>query len=140
MSPAGTRYSQLPRRPATAGQVPPRRGGGEAIPCGCARVCSPPAYVQRAAEYAAGRVAICTVIGFPNGYNAAPIKAAEATHAVLSGAAEIDMVVHLGWGKDGLFGQVLAEIQAVTAARQGRGREGLHATWRTNPEVTWRLV
>ena len=80
----------------------------------------PPAYVQRAAEYAAGRVPICTVIGFPNGYNAAPIKAAEATHAVLSGAAEIDMVVNLGWVKDGLFGQVLAEIQAVKAACQGR--------------------
>ena len=83
-------------------------------------MCIPPAYVQRAAEYAAGRVPICTVIGFPNGYNAAPIKAAEATHAVLSGAAEIDMVVNLGWVKDGLFGQVLAEIQAVKAACQGR--------------------
>ena len=53
----------------------------EGIHYGCASVCIPPAYVQRAAEYAAGRVAICTVIGFPNGYNAAPIKAAEATHA-----------------------------------------------------------
>ena len=92
----------------------------EGIHYGCASVCIPPAYVQRAAEYAAGRVAICTVIGFPNGYNAAPIKAAEATHAVLSGAAEIDMVVNLGWVKDGLFGQVLAEIQAVKAACQGR--------------------
>ena len=50
----------------------------EGIHYGCASVCIPPAYVQRAAEYAAGRVAICTVIGFPNGYNAAPIKAAEA--------------------------------------------------------------
>ena len=92
----------------------------EGLEYGCASVCIPPAYVQRAAEYAAGRVAICTVIGFPNGYNAAPIKAAEATHAVLSGAAEIDMVVNLGWVKDGLFGQVLAEIQAVKAACQGR--------------------
>ena len=92
----------------------------EGIHYGCASVCIPPAYVQRAAEYAAGRVAICTVIGFPNGYNAAPIKAAEATHAVLSGAAEIDMVVNLGWVKDGLFDQVLAEIQAVKAACQGR--------------------
>ena len=92
----------------------------DAVRFHCASVCIPPAYVQRAAEYAAGRVAICTVIGFPNGYNAAPIKAAEATHAVLSGAAEIDMVVNLGWVKDGLFGQVLAEIQAVKAACQGR--------------------
>ena len=75
----------------------------EGIHYGCASVCIPPAYVQRAAEYAAGRVAICTVIGFPNGYNAAPIKAAEATHAVLSGAAEIDMVVNLGWVKDCLL-------------------------------------
>ena len=78
----------------------------EGIHYGCASVCIPPAYVQRAAEYAAGRVAICTVIGFPNGYNAAPIKAAEATHAVLSGAAEIDMVVNLGWVK----GRVLKVI------------------------------
>ena len=92
----------------------------EGIHYGCASVCIPPAYVQRAAEYAAGRVAICTVIGFPNGYNAAPIKAAEATHAVLSGAAEIDMVVNLGWVKDGLYDQVEAEIRAVKNACQGR--------------------
>lgn len=87
---------------------------------GCASVCIPASYVKQAAEYVAGKLPICTVIGFPNGYNAAPIKAAEATHAVLSGAAEIDMVVNLGWVKDGLFGQVLAEIQAVKAACQGR--------------------
>lgn len=87
---------------------------------GCASVCIPASYVKQAAEYVAGKLPICTVIGFPNGYNAAPIKAAEATHAVLSGAAEIDMVVNLGWVKDGLFDQVLAEIQAVKAACQGR--------------------
>ena len=97
-----------------------RRIVDEGIQYGCASVCIPPAYVKQAAQYAAGRVPICTVIGFPNGYNAAPIKAAEATHAVLSGAAEIDMVVNLGWVKDGLFDQVLAEIQAVKAACQGR--------------------
>ena len=72
----------------------------EGIHYGCASVCIPPAYVQRAAEYAAGRVAICTVIGFPNGYNAAPIKAAEATHAVLSGA---------GFGDEGCLAHFFGE-------------------------------
>ena len=54
----------------------------EGIAYGCASVCIPPSYVQQAAEYAAGRVPICTVIGFPNGYSTAPIKAAEASNAV----------------------------------------------------------
>ena len=68
---------------------------------GCASVCIPPAYVKQAAQYAAGRVPICTVSGFPNGYSTAPIKAAEASNAVGNGAQEIDMVVNLGWVKDG---------------------------------------
>ena len=66
-----------------------RRIVDEGIQYGCASVCIPPAYVKQAAQYAAGRVPICTVIGFPNGYSTAPIKAAEASNAVGNGAQEI---------------------------------------------------
>lgn len=97
-----------------------RRIVEEGIHYGCASVCIPASYVSQAAQYAQGQVPICTVIGFPNGYSTAPMKAAEATNAVQNGAAEIDMVVNLGWVKDGLFQQVGAEIQTVKNACQGR--------------------
>ena len=97
-----------------------RRIVDEGIHYGCASVCIPASYVSQAAQYAQGQVPICTVIGFPNGYSKAPMKAAEATNAVQNGAAEIDMVVNLGWVKDGLFQQVGAEIQTVKNACQGR--------------------
>ena len=90
-----------------------RRIVDEGIQYGCASVCIPPAYVKQAAEYAAGRVPICTVIGFPNGYSTTAVKRAEARDAVANGAQEIDMVVNLGWVKDGLFDLVFGEIQAV---------------------------
>lgn len=86
----------------------------------CASVCIPPAYVKRAAEYAQGRVRICTVIGFPNGYNTTQVKCWETTDAVKNGAEEIDMVVNLGWVKDGLYDQVLEEIREVKNACQGK--------------------
>ena len=92
----------------------------EGIAYGCASVCIPPSYVQQAAEYAAGRVPICTVIGFPNGYSTTAVKQAETRDAVANGAQEIDMVVNLGWVKDGLFDLVFGEIQAVKEACQGR--------------------
>ena len=63
---------------------------------------------------------ICTVIGFPNGYSTAPIKAAEASNAVGNGAQEIDMVVNLGWVKEGRYDRVLEEINAVKKACAGR--------------------
>ena len=97
-----------------------RRIVDEGIHYGCASVCIPASYVSQAAQYAQGQVPICTVIGFPNGYSTAPMKAAEATNVVQNGAAEIDMVVNLGWVKDGLFQQVGAEIQTVKNACQGR--------------------
>ena len=93
-----------------------RRIVDEGIHYGCASVCIPASYVSQAAQYAQGQVPICTVIGFPNGYSTAPMKAAEATNAVQNGAAEIDMVVNLGWVKDGKYDDVLAEIKAVKAA------------------------
>lgn len=87
---------------------------------GTASVCIPPSFVKQAAEYLKGRLPVCTVIGFPNGYNTTAVKVYETAEAVENGADEIDMVVNLGWVKDGLFDQVLAEIQAVKAACQGR--------------------
>ena len=86
----------------------------------CASVCIPPSYVKQAGEYAKGQVKICTVIGFPNGYNTTAVKCFEAGDAVENGADEIDMVVNLGWVKDRLYDQVLSEIQEVKNACQGR--------------------
>lgn len=92
----------------------------EGIHYGCASVCIPPSYVKQAAEYAQGKVKVCTVIGFPNGYNTTAVKCFEASDAVENGADEIDMVVNLGWVKDGLYDQVLSEIRAVKEACHGR--------------------
>lgn len=93
---------------------------GDAIRCGCASACIPASYVAQAAEYAAGRLPICTVIGFPNGYDTTAAKAFVAEDAVRNGAAEIDMVVNLGWVKDRRWEEVLREIRAVKTACGGR--------------------
>ena len=69
----------------------------EALAYHTASVCVPPSYVARCAGYLAGRVAVCTVIGFPNGYSTTAVKAFEAADAVAKGADEIDMVINLGW-------------------------------------------
>ncbi len=92
----------------------------EGIAYGCASVCIPPFYVKQAADYAQGKVKICTVIGFPNGYSTTAVKCFEAADAVKNGADEIDMVVNLGWVKDGLFDQVLQEIREVKEACGGK--------------------
>lgn len=81
-----------------------------------ASVCIPPAYVQVAKEYVGERLKICTVIGFPNGYNTAEVKAFEAKDAIEKGADEIDMVINIGALKDGRDGQVCDEIKKVKAA------------------------
>ena len=85
-----------------------------------ASVCIPPRFVQAAAAHAAGRVKICTVIGFPNGYNTTAAKVFEARDAVENGADEIDMVVPVGLVRDGAYAQVEAEIRAVKAACGGK--------------------
>ena len=85
-----------------------------------ASVCIPPSFVARAAGYAAGRVPVCTVIGFPNGYSTSAVKCFEAADAVRSGADEIDMVIDLGLVKDGRFDAVEDEIRAVKAACGGK--------------------
>ena len=92
----------------------------EGIHYGCASVCIPPAYVQRAAEYAAGRVAICTVIGFPNGYNTTAAKIFETKDAVENGASEIDMVINNGMVKDRQWDDIAHEIAGIKAACLGR--------------------
>ena len=83
---------------------------------GCASVCIPASYVKQAAEYLGGKLPVCTVIGFPNGYDSTAAKCFEAEDAVRNGASEIDMVINIGWAKDGRWEDLLAEIKAVKAA------------------------
>ncbi len=92
----------------------------DGIRYGCASVCIPAAYVKQASEYVAGRIAVCTVIGFPNGYDTTAAKCFEAADAVQNGASEIDMVINIGWVKDKLYGKVLEEIREVKAHCGGR--------------------
>ena len=87
---------------------------------GTASACIPPAFVKRAKDYVGDRVKICTVIGFPNGYDTTAAKCFEAADAVKNGASEIDMVINIGWVKDGLYDDVLAEIRAVKEACAGK--------------------
>ena len=88
----------------------------DAIQYGCASACIPASYVKQAAYYVAGRLPICTVIGFPNGYSTTASKCFEARDAVANGAEEIDMVINIGWVKDGRWDEVLDEIRQVKAA------------------------
>lgn len=80
-----------------------------------ASVCVPPAYVRQCADYLGKRIPVCTVIGFPNGYNTTYVKCDEARTAVLDGADEIDMVINIGWLKDGRYEDILSEINDVKA-------------------------
>ena len=85
----------------------------EAIANHCASVCINTCYVKQAVEYMAGRVPVCCVVGFPLGAMDTKSKAFEAKTAIENGASEVDMVINIGWVKDGLYDQVLAEIKAV---------------------------
>lgn len=87
---------------------------------GCASVCIPASYVRQAAEYLAGRLPVCTVIGFPNGYDTTAAKCFMASDAVQNGADEVDMVINLGWVKDARWEDLLAEIRAVKEACAGK--------------------
>ncbi len=87
---------------------------------GTASVCIPPCFVKKAAEYAGGRVKICTVIGFPNGYNTTAVKCFEASEAVREGADEIDMVINIGMVKEERYDDILTEINAVKAECAGK--------------------
>jgi len=92
----------------------------DGIRYGCASVCIPAAHVKQAAEYVEGKIPVCTVIGFPNGYTTTAAKCFEAEDAVNNGAAEIDMVINIGWAKEGRWEALLAEIRAVKVACRGR--------------------
>lgn len=88
----------------------------DGIRYGTASVCIPPSYVKRAKEYVKGRIPICTVIGFPNGYQTTAVKLFEAKDALANGADEIDMVINLGDVKDGRFDLVEEEIGLLKRA------------------------
>ena len=85
-----------------------------------ASVCIPPCYVGEAKKYAGDRLAICTVIGFPNGYNSKEVKVFETRDAVAAGADEIDMVINIGDLKAGLHDKILDEIKAIKEACGGK--------------------
>lgn len=85
-----------------------------------ASVCIPPAYVKQAAEYLKGRIPVCTVIGFPNGYQTTAVKAFETEDALNNGAAEIDMVINLGWLKEKKYRQLEEEIKQLKGICGGR--------------------
>ena len=92
----------------------------EGMKYGTASVCIPPRYVKKAAQYVGSKLKICTVIGFPNGYNTPEVKVFETEDAVRCGADEIDMVINLGMVKAGDWEGVLEEIKAVKASCSGR--------------------
>lgn len=81
-----------------------------------ASVCIPPSFVKQAKEYMGDRMAVCTVIGFPNGYNTTEVKKAETEDAIQKGADEIDMVINLGWVKEQRFDLIEEEIRVLKEA------------------------
>ena len=80
---------------------------------GCASVCIPASFVKQAKKYVGKKLAICTVIGFPNGYSTTKVKFLEAADAVMNGADEIDMVINIGWAKEGKWEEITEEIRQV---------------------------
>lgn len=92
----------------------------EGLEYGTASVCIPPAFVAQASAYLQGRLPICTVVGFPNGYQTTETKAFEAAKAVEDGADEIDMVIQIGWAKEGRYEEILQEIERIKDACGGK--------------------
>lgn len=87
----------------------------DGIKYGCASACIPACYVKQAAEYVDGKLPICTVIGFPNGYMTTKAKEFETKDALENGASEIDMVINIGWLKDKKYDLIENEIRALKA-------------------------
>ena len=85
----------------------------DAVKYQTASICIPPSYVEQASEYLAGKIAVCTVIGFPNGYSTTAVKAFETKDALEHGASEIDMVLNIGWLKDQKYEQIEEEIRTL---------------------------
>lgn len=88
----------------------------DAVKYQTASVCIPPSYVKQASEYLQGRMAVCTVIGFPNGYMTTKTKEFETGDAIANGASEIDMVINIGWLKDKKYDWIEEEIRILKAA------------------------
>ena len=87
----------------------------DAITYGVASVCIPPSYVKRVKEYVKDKIAICTVIGFPNGYQTTEVKVFETKDAIANGADEIDMVINIGSVKDRECYKIIEEIKQIKA-------------------------
>ena len=85
-----------------------------------ASVCIPASFVKQAKEYVGDKLAICTVIGFPNGYATTAAKCFMASDAVANGADEVDMVINIGWAKEGKWAEITAEIAAIKKACNGK--------------------
>ncbi len=92
----------------------------DGIKFSCASVCIPASFVKRAKEYVGDKLAICTVIGFPNGYSTTAVKVYETADAIKNGADEIDMVINIGDLKDKRYDIILSEINAIKGACDGR--------------------
>ena len=88
----------------------------DAVKYQTASVCIPPSFVKQASEYLQGKMAVCTVIGFPNGYMTTKVKEFETKDALANGASEIDMVINIGWLKDKKYDLVEEEIRILKAA------------------------
>lgn len=88
----------------------------DAVKYQTASVCIPPSYVKQASEYVQGKMEICTVIGFPNGYMTTKTKEFETKDAIANGASEIDMVINIGWMKDKKYDLIEEEIRTLKAA------------------------
>ncbi len=91
----------------------------DAIAYGVASVCIPPSYVKQAKEYVKDRMAVCTVIGFPNGYNTTAVKVFETKDAIENGADEIDMVINIGALREQGYEELLEEIKQIKEACKG---------------------
>ena len=88
----------------------------DAMKFSTASVCVPPSFVKQCKDYCGDKMKICTVIGFPNGYNTTAVKVFETEDALKNGADEIDMVINIGWMKDKKFDLIKEEIKAIKAA------------------------
>ena len=92
----------------------------EGVKYNVASVCIPPSFVKKAKDTYGEQLKVCTVIGFPNGYNTTKVKVFETSDAVDNGADEIDMVINIGWVKDRKFDEVLSEIKEIKKACNGK--------------------
>ena len=101
----------------------------EGLAYGVASVCIPPSYVRRACEFLDGKLPVCTVIGFPNGYNTTAVKVFEAKEAIAEGAKEIDMVINIGDVRQGRHETIRDELKALMR-RLTRGQLQLDAAKR----------